>query len=246
MFSQLKKCIVEMDKNKRISSDFGNYIITNLTSIAKDNNKSEVTIVRDIIELLYSFLYKDDALKFVLCIEDKKILICQSIFNIGMDSIENNQEDSLRLVSNALGWLTINSIDRGDDSVVKYLLNRSIDLFKISKSLSISDKTLAFIMTLFTTVGTYSCKNPKFYRYRSIIIDALLEEDELVINTAIKLRTSENNNWNELFDNKTEELTKEFLKAYKSEKQRQNKKSSNKRDKSKDMNLSQEVAIGKN
>jgi hypothetical protein len=222
MFDQLKKCVMEMDRNKKISSDFGDYIIRKITNVTIYTHKTE--IVKNLVNLLRDFMYKSDneneALNFILISNDKKILICRSIFNIGMDSIENNQEDSLRLVSDALGWLTIDSIKQKENSVVRYLLERSKDLFMTSKSLSISNKTLVFIMTLFTTVGTYCCKDPKVYKYRDIIIDALLDEEESIINTAIKLRISENDTWNELFDNKTKEYTNEFLQAYNSAKKK--------------------------
>ena len=250
-FIQLMRCIEEMDKKKSISSDFGDYIIENLLDIARDNFHYGATIVREIVSLLYNLMHGEDALNFIIKNETKKILVCRSIFNIGIDSIENNQEESLRQVSNALGWLIIDSIDRGDDTIVKYLLNRCIDLYKLSKSLSITDKTITFIMTLFTTVGTYCCKSPKTYRYRNIIIQALLNEDESIIYTAIKLRTSENENWNELFDNKTEELTKEFVKNCKLEKQKNDKKEKNKQSqknkqgKNKDLIIRNEVAFDK-
>ena len=129
-----------------------------------------------------------------------------------MSNIENNFETSLRRVSNAMGWMIIGSIKRGQGDLIKYLLERAIEIFNTAKIMKISEKTLTFIMTLFTTIGTYCCKEPRLYNYRALILEELKKVDIEIIKTAIKLRTSENDRWNDLFDNKTEELTKEFLK----------------------------------
>lgn len=74
--------------------------------------------------------------------------------------------------------------------------------------------TQIFIVTLFTTIGAYCCKNVKLYPFRNRIIENFNAPIE-TIETAAKLRTCESDMWNELFDNKTEKLTSEFLKAYK-------------------------------
>ncbi len=122
-------------------------------------------------------------------------------------------ENALRNVSNRLGWFLIGSINNNDaPTLTHYLLDRTLDLFKIAKNMDISEKTLVFIMTLFTTVGTYCCKDAKYKGYQDKILGILIKEDYIRIKTAIELRTKENNMWDKLFDGQTQSLTQKFLK----------------------------------
>ena len=97
---------------------------------------------------------------------------------------------------------------------VKYLINKAIELYEISEKMDISKATRFFIATLFTTIGAYCCKDVKLYHYRSKIIDELKIPVDM-ITTAARLRTSESETWNNLFDNKTEEYTNMFIAEYK-------------------------------
>ena len=133
------------------------------------------------------------------------------MFNIGTDCIENNFEEGLRRVSNSLGWFIINSINQGNNDLTIYLIERATELYKISKNMEVSSKTLTFILTLFTTVGTFCCKNVGYSRFLYKILEGVSNEDISKIKTAISLRTSENDTWNQLFDNNTVELTNKFI-----------------------------------
>ena len=79
--------------------------------------------------------------------------------------------------------------------------------------MDVSIATQTFIATLFTTVGSYCSKDPSLYQYRNRIIKNLNVSSDL-IETAVILRTKESDTWNDLFENKTDYLTKAFLKAY--------------------------------
>ncbi|NLJ89451.1 MAG: hypothetical protein GX323_01010 [Clostridiales bacterium] len=209
--SQLGKCIKQLDKENKISSDFGNYIINEMTDLVTKKFEISEDLSCKIVEFMFRFINDGEELNFILKDKDKLKLLYKSIFNIGMSNIENNYETSLRCVSNAMGWMILGSIKRGQGDLTKYLLERAIEIFNIAKNMNISEKTLTFIMTLFTTIGTYCYKEPHLYSYRKLILEELKTVDIGIITTAIKLRTSENNTWNDLFDNKTEELTKQFL-----------------------------------
>ena len=76
--------------------------------------------------------------------------------------------------------------------------------------MEISSKTQMFLLTLFTTVGTYCCGDSKLNKYKSAIIKSIIEEDLSKIEIAISLRTSENDMWNSLYSNHTAEWTKAF------------------------------------
>ncbi len=87
-------------------------------------------------------------------------------------------ESALRNVSNRLGWFIIGSIRNNDSpTLTHYLLDRTIDLFKIAQNMDISKKTLVFMMTLFTTVGTYCCKDARYKGYQNKILSILIEDE---------------------------------------------------------------------
>ena len=71
-----------------------------------------------------------------------------------------------------------------------------------------------FMLTLFTTVGAYCCKDAANKPHRDDIIKAIQDESIDRVKNAISLRTSENDMWNELYENKTQQLTNEFFKAF--------------------------------
>ena len=81
--------------------------------------------------------------------------------------------------------------------------------------MDISSKTLTFILTLFTTVGMYCCKDNKNTGFLLRIYAGFKEEDFEKLNVAVSIRTSENDTWNDLFEGRTEELRKKFLGEFK-------------------------------
>lgn len=210
-FSMIDDCIENLDKNKKISDDFGNYIIQEISDIAMyKSNISEINIINTVI-LMAGFLEEGKEYSFISRNADKKKLLYKNIYNIGINSIENNMEKAVRTVSNTLGWFIITSIKNDAAHLTNYLIERTIDLFKIAQNMEISEKTLVFIMTLFTTVGTYCCSDVKYGMFLSKILIILKNENLARIKTAIELRTKENNMWDKLFEGKTQELTNKFL-----------------------------------
>lgn len=77
--------------------------------------------------------------------------------------------------------------------------------------MEVSPKTQMFLLTLFTTVGSYCCKEPGYKKYLDAVLKGIKHESLEHIQVAIRLRTSENDMWNELFENETPKLTKAFL-----------------------------------
>ena len=210
-YSEISK---ELDSKRKISANLGDYIITNISDVAQHGNKDNHIVIIKSIDLLYSFLDEKEQLAFVVTSADKKKKLYRTMFNIGTDCIENNFEEGLRRVSNALGWFTINSIKQGTGDLTVYLIERACELYKISKNMEISSKTLTFILTLFTTVGTFCCKNIVYSRYLNKILDGISTEEVSKIKTAISLRTSENDTWNHLFDNNTVALSNIFISEF--------------------------------
>lgn len=210
--SVIDDTIEELDRNRKISNQFGIYIIEAIADVAIYRSRIKEINVINVTNLLSDFL-EEKKYNFIVSDNKRKELLYKSIYNIGISCIENNMENALRNVSNRLGWFIIGSISNNDSpTLTHYLLDRTIDLFKIAQNMDISEKTLVFIMTLFTTVGTYCCKDARYKGYQNKILGILIKEDYGRIKTAIELRTKENNMWDKLFEGQTQSLTQKFLK----------------------------------
>ena len=80
--------------------------------------------------------------------------------------------------------------------------------------MDVSHKTRMFMLTLFPTVGAYCCKNAIYSKYCNKIIDAIKNEPMINVETAVRLRTSENDMWNNLYNGNTDALTSKFMEKY--------------------------------
>lgn len=212
-FELLEDSIFNMDKEGLISDNLGKHIISMLSDFAKGLSYDNHEIVNSSIELLRSFSSDDKTLTFILKSLERKQQLYQSLFNIGTNCIENNYEEGARRISNTLGWSIISYLKQSSE-MVNHLIDRAVELYDISTKMATSINTQVFIATLFTTIGAYCSKDSKLYAFRNRIIEKLNAPIE-IIETAAKLRTSESDIWNDLFENRTEYLTNEFLKAYK-------------------------------
>lgn len=212
--SQINKCIRHLDKENLISKEFGNILITKLGNMASKDYFSNEKFACSIVETLHGFMVKDEEVNYILKHPDARKVYYIQIYHCGLCAIETNQESTLRRVSNAIGWLIISSIERGESEFTQYLIDRAVELYDIARKMKITEKTLTFMCTLFTTIGTYCCKKPIYFGYRDKIIHLIQNEKIEMIKTAIELRTSENDTWNELFDNKTKEFSGAFLRKF--------------------------------
>lgn len=210
-FDQISDAIKNMDKARSISASFGKHIIESLSSCAKNGNSDDFTIMLNVVNLFMTFLSEGRELLFISSSADRKKELYRGMFNIGTCCIENNFEEGLRRVSNAIGWFTIYSIDQTTGELTTYLIERAGELYNISKSMDVSSKTQTFILTLFTTVGAYCCKDIHLNSYLSKILNCIKNEDEEKVKTAVSLRTSENDMWNELYNDRTKDLTNQFM-----------------------------------
>ena len=61
-----------MDCKRKISTNLGDYIITNISNIAQNGNKDNHTVIIKSIDLLYSFLDEKEQLSFVVSSAEKK------------------------------------------------------------------------------------------------------------------------------------------------------------------------------
>ncbi|MBE6811105.1 MAG: hypothetical protein E7521_08650 [Ruminococcaceae bacterium] len=213
-FELLEQSIHKLDKERSISENLGKHIIHVLSDFAKSLSFDNNEIINASIDLLRNFSNDEKTLYFILKYPERKQQLYRSLFNIGTDCIENNYEEGTRRISNTLGWSIISCLKQPSAESANYLIDRAIDLYDISAKMKTSITTQVFIVTLFTTVGAFCCKDAKLYPFRNRIIEKLDAPME-TIETAAKLRTCESDTWNELLENKTESLTNDFLKLYK-------------------------------
>jgi len=213
-FDQFSDCLSDLDKRKAISSGFAQTIMAKLADLCRATIHESKSVTHFIIDLLYGFLDKEKGFNCIVSSPEAKKRLYRCLFNIGTDCIENNYEEGLRRVSNSLGWLAIQSIEQGTVALTTYILERASELYHIAEKMEISQKTLTFLLTLFTTIGTYCCKSAGLTSFRKQIIKSIQSADIHSIQTAISLRTSENDTWNDLYDNQTDILTKKFLEEF--------------------------------
>lgn len=210
-FDMMEDTIYRMDKKANISRDFSIHIIESLCQSAKYAILNSGIIVLSITNLFLKFVDNDNQINFISSSPEVKKCLYRGLFNIGTDCIENNFEEGLRNVSNVIGWFIIYSIKQANSDLTLYLIDRARDLYGIAKKMDITSKTQTFMLTLFTTIGTFCCKDRSMDIYLKRIIESIKFEKLDKIKIAINLRTSENDMYNDLYENKTLDLTKKFL-----------------------------------
>ena len=101
-----------------------------------------------------------------------------------------------------------------DDIIVKYLIHRVSELYNIATNMNVSHQTRMFMLTLFPTVGAFCCDDIYKKKYVNMIIAGIRQENPENVRTAVRLRTSENDMWNNLYKGRTDELTRKFMEQY--------------------------------
>ena len=216
-FAAIEYIVSGLDKERQISNDFGETIINKIENIALFVDLMSNDVVLQSIDLLYGF-GKEDGMNF--CVKkEKKQLLARVIFNISISCIENDYEEGIRKSSNALGWMTIDAIKQGMPEQVKYLLKLANKMLEISCEMNVSKKTKTFIVTLFTTVGMYCYKELSYTKYKAVVFDSIKDVADNIVYTAIEIRTYENDMWNSLFENNTQNYMKKFREDYRKSKQ---------------------------
>ncbi len=211
--SKIKYCVSGLDKNKSISRDFAAIIIKNLQDIASEGN-SVSDFLRDKIVGLFSEWHCKIGyeMNFLLKDNDTKKVFFRNLYLIGLSCIEYGREESLRKVSNVMGWSFVRMLERKESSeTIACLFKLVTSLYTLAEKLDVSKQTLLFQMTLFTTVGTYCESEIYCYSYQNSIIQFLAQYDINFVKMAAQIRTGETSSWDELFKGKTKEYTAAFL-----------------------------------
>lgn len=199
----------KLDKERKINKELGIQIIDKLCCIGEETSDEEKII--KIVTLIEDILNDEDYVYFFVTSKlINKKYIYKRLYNVGSNCIEVNMIEGLRYISNLLGWGIIRCLKENDKNLAIYILKRAYDLYEFSKIMKLPDNILIYLLTLFTTVGTYCCKDSKFLNVLNIIVMFLRNEEKEYVIAAIDLRTKENDIWNELYEMQTEKLTKIF------------------------------------
>ncbi len=214
VFTELEDILNELDKKRAISNDFGDRVISEISDLAKYSDSDSHNVVLYVIELFSNFLKENKELHFVNNFPERKERLYKGLFNIATNCIENDFEEGVRRCSNAIGWFTIYSIKQGNGKLTKYLIKLAKGMLEISIDMNVTTKTQTFLLTLFTTVGMYCCKENSNYVYAEAILEAIQNVDRNLVYTAIKIRTYENDMWDTLLEKNTQQLALAFRKRY--------------------------------
>ena len=214
IFIELEEIIDGLDKKGAISKDFGDQIISKLSTLAERADSDNQNVVFEVIELFARMLKEGEEWHFISNFPDRKEKLYKGLFNIATSCIENDFEEGLRRCSNTMGWFTIYSLKQGNAHLTQYLIKLYRGMLELSMDMDVSTKTQVFILTLFTTVGMFCCKDPVNLGHINVVLSAIEKVDKRMIYTAIKMRTYENDMWDDLLDKRTKELTGTFKEKY--------------------------------
>lgn len=220
VFNEIEDVINELDKNRAISKDFGDTIVSELTDIARQADSDSYNVVLQVVELFSNFLKENKELYFISNYPERKEKLYRSIYNIATSCIENDFEEGVRRCSNTMGWFIIYSIKQGNGRLTKYLIDLAKEMLDISIDMGVSTKTKTFLLTLFTTVGMFCCKQSINYIYIESILCAIEKVESKFVYTALKIRTYENDMWDGLLDGSTQPLASTFKKKYEDHKKK--------------------------
>lgn len=214
IFMEFEQTVYKLDSKRAVSKDFGSKIISDMAYIARTTDSDGHYVVLQIVELLHKFLKEEHELLFVTKSTTHKSLLYKSLYNIATNCIENDFEEGVRKCSNALGWFAISSIKQGNGKQTIYIIDLAKEMLDISIDLNVSTKTQTFLLTLFTTVGMFCCKDNTNRFYLHKILESIEKVDGKLVESAIKIRTYENSMWDNLLDN-TQRVSNQFRKEYK-------------------------------
>lgn len=220
VFIKLEDALNELDRKRVISKDFGDKIVLKLSDIARYADSDSHIVVLQVIGVFSNFLKEGKELYFINNYPDRKEMLYKGIFNVAISCIENDFEEGVRRYSNTIGWFTIYSIKQGNGKLSKYLIRLARGMLDISIDMNISTTTQTFLLTLFTTVGMFCCKENANLVYLDLILQAISKVQPNLVYTAIKIRTYENDMWDDLLEKETQRLASKFLKEYEESKRK--------------------------
>lgn len=211
--SLFEKCIRSMDKESLVSEDLGSYLVREFFSIAEVDADYQKKTRSSVLNVLFGLMKKDREVNFLYKKLEVRKKYYSGFFSIGMNALENDKEALLREVSNYLGWMFLRSLERQDHTDASVLLKSIEKLHRYSLRFDLSSSTRIFLLTLFVIVGSYSCIDPRNFRYRDRLADYLKTVSFEDIKLATEMRIQDNDSWDDIFHGRALEVSASFLSA---------------------------------
>lgn len=148
----------------------------------------------------------------------KNIELQKDILNImyvtGMDAIEIDNEDVIKITSNYLGWRAQSSIKEGRIELFNYSLDQAVKLLNTSLDMEINDKVIVFIGTLFIVLGGYIESQGQQHYLQALLkhINNLKKKD--LLNKSMSLRSQQGDRWDELMNGNAKRYISKFFSKF--------------------------------
>lgn len=167
--------------------------------------------VSRIVELLSSLYSDGRELAIMLRKNNLYIYYFDKWVTAGINALEFGSEETLRQVSNVMGWQIVRALRKNDVTTAKRLLAGAEQLFCFAKGFEITVSTELFLLTLFTVVGTFCGTSVSYYQIRQEIANFLSRENYHTIELATNIRFQPGDSWAELFNDDPSRYAQKFL-----------------------------------
>lgn len=209
ILDEFTETIESLDKENKISKGIINYCIelfSEMFSRCVRERHNEL-----IFSCMGRVIHLHKSLNIVNRSTELQKSIIETLFQAGLDAIENHNEDIIRNVSNHLGWVGENAIKNSNSEILKFVLTKATTMYNISLDLEVNNKTVIFIGTLFIILGgCISANKPAFLPLIRSHMNLL--KDKSLLYKSRNLRLYESNNWNDIMNGNAKYHIEKFSK----------------------------------
>ncbi len=198
-----------MDKEEKVSEQLGTKII----NILDVTGKWCITIKQiDLcINIISEIADMPKNLGFIYRKKDLYSSLIETLFQIGLDAVENNLDDVIRNISNRFGWMAMDTIEGHRGEIFNEIIDKAVNLINMCIDFDISEKTIVFVGTLFIIVGGHTCSNNQISYMRTLISNIKKIKKLEYLNKSRIIRYYQSNNWNEYMNNNAKEYIDRFF-----------------------------------
>ena len=208
VLDHLSKLLIKLDKEDKISEQFGNQIIeaftTNLRqSMSLKHDDFSISLIKELSKI-------PEKLDFFHKKKELYSCIVNELFQAGISAIENKMDNIIKNISNYLGWMAMYAIKIKNLDIFEEIINNAINLINLSIEMEVDENTIVFLGTLFIVIGGHTYANQNNVYMNSLIssIKRLKRKNFLI--KSKKLRQFEGSIWDEYMDNKASHYINKF------------------------------------
>lgn len=155
-FGSYMALISYYDKEDKISHGLFGDIINSIQAMAESNFGEQKSYY---LVAIIDKLKKISKLNISTKKPDNCNRIVSGLLSIGVSAIEYDNKEAIKAVSNNIGWIGKEAIDRGQIPVLKFVLNTECSMINLYRKIKTKDDlVLIFLGTLFIVLGGYSRK----------------------------------------------------------------------------------------